>query len=207
MTKKPAKTSPSPEEERQFVRSVVLDWNILHYWVSDKMRDKIMPVLLEVDKADLQFVVSEISIYEAQCRMPVGKHIEAVQFVETLPLRPVDTDTHKIAGVVKCCYKDHEKTKGHAKDISLQDVLNASCALQYNALLLTADYEDYPPPFFDQLYHWTITNDSGHSQKIYLVAPDVDQFDLHTTRWVKAAEDYEKQRLAMASGKSQPKAV
>jgi predicted nucleic acid-binding protein len=151
------------------------------------MHDAILPVFTEMDSADLQFVISEISVYEAQCRLPVGKHTEALQFMDKVPRFPIDTNTHLIVGVVTSCYRDHEKTKGHAKEISLQDTFNAACAIQNNALLATADYEDYPLPFFDPIYRWNIANDSSYLQKICLLVPDVAQFDNYSERWVKAA--------------------
>jgi predicted nucleic acid-binding protein len=173
--------------EQQFTRDVVLDWNIIQYWLSDKMRDKIMPVLVEMNTANLRFTMSEISIYEAQCRIPVGKNAEAHEFMLGIPRFPIDVGTHLIAGVVASCYKHHEKTKAHASEISLQDIFNASCSIQNNALLITADYDDYPLPFFDTVWRWSILNEKGQLQKICLLQPDQSHFDALTNKWNKDA--------------------
>jgi predicted nucleic acid-binding protein len=183
-----SKTSNNVPPQRQFVSEVVFDWNILQYWMSDKMFNAIEPVLLEMDGANLQFVMSEISIYEAQCRIPVGKNTEAHEFLLGVPRYPIDANTHLIMGAISSCYKNHEKTKPHSSSISLPDVINASCAIQNNALLVTADFEDYPLPFFDPVYAWTINGEKGEPIKICLLQADVPQFDYLINKWVKQAE-------------------
>lgn len=173
--------------QRQFIRNVVFDWCVLQYWMSEKMQSSIMPVLLEMDEANLQFTMSDISVYEAQCRMPIGKHTEAHQFLLGIPHFPIDVATHLIMGIVSSCYKAHDKTKGHASGISLPDIINASCAIQNNALLFTANVEDYPFPFFDPIYTWTINGEKGEPIKVCLLQADAKQFDHFANQWAKLA--------------------
>lgn len=160
---KPSKDQGKTDQP-EYIRPLILDWNIVHYWLSRKMRESILPVLSELDKARLQFCISEVTVYEAQCQLPVGKDADALQFIEGIPRYPVDTATQKVAGVIRSCYKDHDVTKQHASDISLQDIYNASCTILTNGLLLTADYHDYPRPFFDDVWHWTIKDDKGRQR-------------------------------------------
>lgn len=171
--------------QRQYVRQVVLDWNIIQYWINEKMRPNILPVLEEMNDADLQFTMSEVSVHEGQCRLPIGKHIEARNFMNGIPRFPVDYDTQLISGSVFSCYRNHEKTKAHAKAISLPDVYNAACTILNNALLITSDVDDYPWPFFDVVYTWTILNEKGSLLKICLLQPDNNQFEEMVKKWVK----------------------
>ncbi len=166
---------------------VILDWNIVQYWISKKMRRAISPVLTEVVEAGLQLAISEISVFEAQCQLPVTKHLIALAAIDDIPRFPIDTHTHLVTGTIVSCYKNHADTKSHAGEISLQDSFNAACALQNRAMLLTADFNDYPRPFFDEVARWEIQNDRGNHQKIYLLAPDYGQFDKHSSKWFEAA--------------------
>ena len=174
--------------QRQFVRDVVFDWNIVQYWMSDKMSEAVEPVLKEMNAVNLRFVISEISIYEAQCRIPIGKNVEAHEFLLGIPRYPIDINTHILMGAVSSCYKNHEKTKSHSSAISLPDVINASCAIQNNALLMTANVEDYPFPFFDPVYTWTIAGEKSEPIKVCLLQADIVQFDHLINKWIKQAE-------------------
>ena len=170
----------------QPLQYVILDCNIVHYWISKKMRQAITPVLAELEEANLRFAVSEISIYEAQCQLPRTKHVESLELLEELPKFPVDTNVHLVTGTIMSCYRDHGKTKQHADNISLQDGFNAATAILNNAVLLTADFNDYPRPFFDEVWHWDVQGEKGQAQKIYLLKPDTDHLAQHSDKWFKA---------------------
>ena len=198
-----AKNSPVPvPAQRQFVRQVVLDWNIIQYWISEKMRPNILPVLEEMNGVNLQFTISEISLHEGQCRLPVGKHIEARNFLNGFPRYAVDYDTQLISGSVISCYRHHPKTKAHSSDISLPDVYNATCAILNNALVMTADVDDYPWPFFDAVYTWTIKSESGQPLKICLLQPDNTQFETMTQKWADMAVDNEANKTKQVAAKA-----
>lgn len=149
------------------------------------MRKAITPVLNDMDTANLQFTVSDISIYEAQRKIPTGKHMESVNFLDAFPRFPIEKIILTLTGSVVSCYHDHDMTKSHSSEISLQDSINAASCLASGALLVTADYNDYPRPFFNEVYRWDIANEKGNSQKIYLLEPDTNQFIKHIAKWLK----------------------
>lgn len=196
------RVNPSAPQQRQFSGVVIFDWNIVQYWISKKMRPAILPVLHDIDGANFQFSMSEISLYEAQCLLPKGKHEESIQFMNGIPRYSVDTNTHLVAGILRSCYTNHKDIKGHGDDISLQDIFNASCAILNGGFILTADPHDYPIPFFDPVYYWTIQDPTGKRQKIYLIKPDVLTIDEYAVQWVKSTEANKANKIKQQKGKA-----
>lgn len=178
-------TPKAPTSSKNNSRHVVIDWNVIQYWLSKQLRTEVDPILESLDEVGLQRAMSDISIFEAQCQLPVAKHTESHDTLKTLYSFPIDPDLLLILGTLTCCYRDHEKTKGHAKDISLQDGINAATAVQNNALILTADFNDYPRPFFDEVYHWSIKDSKDRIYKIYLLTPDIAQIEATSKKWRK----------------------
>jgi predicted nucleic acid-binding protein len=175
----PVKSTP----EREFKYDVILDWNIIQYFLDKKTKDAILPVLQEINNADVRFTICDISIYEAQQRIVIGKHKEAHNELIPLPRYALHPEVLICAGNLISCYKNHDATKPHCNAISLQDTLNAATSIQYKTLLLTGDYRDYPRPFFDEVAHWSIKRTTGQSIKIYLLAPDKEQVDAVMRQW------------------------
>lgn len=187
-TETPQNTEPAAK------KYVVFDWNIIQYYMSKDMRDSMSDIFRELDDAGLIFSVSHISTYEAQRQLPVSKSDDSHSVLDSLPQFPLDAEVLMLAGTIACCYKDLQQTRSHADEISLQDTLNAATAIKHGAFLITADYADYPRPFFDEVYRWEITDKRSRPLKIYLFNFDLKQFTAISDKWIKAENAKQLQR-------------
>lgn len=157
---------------RQTKQKLLLDTNILQYGVSEFCSAE-MADLIALHSKTYEVYISSFTMFEIYRGIDHSKIRKTKELVDLFV--PVDPDviTYKIAAVLTTCYNRHEATKDYASKYSDGDTLIGASAFRDNAYILTANGNDFPVPFFQEVKRDYITHTRSKAMlPISLIAPD-----------------------------------
>ena len=132
-------------------KKVLIDTNILQYATKPDYADDVYAIFERMQSAKINLRVSSYTTFEVyrnldKVRIPKMKQV--IDFFQ-----PIETDLmcFSLAAALDTCYRRNDATKQYASRYTDGDLVLAGSALSYNAPILTANGNDFPRPFFDEI--------------------------------------------------------
>ena len=165
-------------EEKQYI---ILDTNILCY-IGDKiLGDLVNQYLFDLLSRGFGLAISDISFFELLQGSNNEKENEGLDLLGQLKQFGLDRDVCITASRLTSLYLHEKNAEGkniiNDDQISTEDKLIASTAILTGSLVLTADVNDFPRPFFDEAEKKQITYQKRGreiSLILELLKPDID---------------------------------
>lgn len=181
-------------QSSNFKQRILFDTNALQYLFSAKTKPSFEKAVLELDTEGYGRAISHISIFEAIKSTSING---AKQFEEKLngsqterPFKryPLDLDTLMSSAILYNIYSLCDQTKPILNAISQPDLFIAATAILTDSLILTADCNHYPRPFFKEIEEIEINYRSkNHPKSIFvmLLEPNYMVIQSHIGNWTR----------------------
>lgn len=130
-------------------KTAVLDTCILDYAFKRNTKSQAAMLIEEVSKT-YTLVISEYVRFEIFRGLEMGKIPKAKQVVDLFTSYPVDKTVLDIAAALTTCYECDDATKGHRDAFSDGDIIIAATAFKYKLMVITANRNDFPAPYFSE---------------------------------------------------------
>lgn len=131
-------------------KAAVLDTCILDYAFKRHTKGQVITLLQEIGGL-YRPVVSEYVRFEIYRGLAMEKIPNAKQVVDQFTAYAVDKSVLDIAAALTTCYEYDEATKRQRKAISDGDLIIAATAFKYHMLVITANRNDFPAPYFSEM--------------------------------------------------------
>lgn len=159
----------------------MLDTNTLQHALGKSTAPEITLLLEELTNGfNAVLAISDIVIYEAlKAKAFKQKHVDEVTTFmdEKLTRYLVDHGVLISAAQLYDLYAADKEVKMNRDSFSSEDIIIAATAYKLNAYVLTSDCNDFPRPYFTEIYkrvfYYQDNNRSRHFVK-YLFQPDFD---------------------------------
>jgi predicted nucleic acid-binding protein len=138
--------SNSEEAKKELI---ILDTNILQYIQHDKFSSQLGSFLHELFNMTYELSVSNISIYELLCGTSLNLEKRGTEVLSWFTQLDVSKDVLLLSSQLFTLYNDQKISK---EQISYADRIIAATCVLTNSLLLTGDVNDFPRPFFTEVY-------------------------------------------------------
>jgi predicted nucleic acid-binding protein len=129
-------------------QNIILDTNILFYLGDNNIKRELLNYLLELIRVGFGLAISKITITEIFSGIPRQKEQEASNILNVFIKYDIDDNvvitTSKISTIYKNC-KDI-----NTNQIDLADRIISSTAILTGSLIMTANINDFPRPFFSE---------------------------------------------------------
>lgn len=160
---------------------VLLDTNTIQHALGKATGPQLSPLLQELtNDFNATLAISDIVIYESlKSKAFKQKHVEEVtSFMDDKLTRYlVDHEVLISAAQLYDLYAANKEVKMSRDSFSIEDIIIAATAYKLNAYILTSDCNDFPRPYFTEVYknvfYYEESGRSGHFIK-YLFQPDFD---------------------------------
>lgn len=164
----------SMENEQQTAvrQDVILDSNAIHYGLDKKVASSFTPIILDLINKNFVPAVSQISVYETLKKTNPKRETEILNFLKSNFKNYEIDDTVLLASARLFTFYGNEDNIRNS--ISSEDIIIAATSILTGSLLLTADCNDFPRPFFDEVYKQPIFYSDRKCVVIYLFRPDYD---------------------------------
>lgn len=160
------------------MHQILADTNILQYGVSKLHADLIAKIYETLKQESYVLTVSDYTVFEIYRGLAINRIRNVKNLVDDQLSINVDNQTFKIAAALSTCYRRHDSTKVYADRYSDGDIVLAATAFRHNMLLLTANGNDFPRPFFEELAMPSITKVVAKSKlNIVVLRPDIMTFN------------------------------
>lgn len=154
--------------------SALLDTNILQYLNNPSIARELFAYLEEVHRAGYSLAISNFSIFELLSGVPKSKESNLISALEVIPRFEVTTEVLVAAAQLTTVYRMEKAEYGH---ITQGDKIIAATSLLNDFPVLTANSNDFPRPFFNELHKkFIFYKDKNRDRMIpvYLLLPDFD---------------------------------
>lgn len=132
-------------------QDVILDTCILQYIGNNKILGGMLAYLLDLVKRGFGLAISEISYFELLSGATIKQEKNAVDLLDKFTRYLVDLRVLVAASQLSTLYFHQCRSEERSvQDISLQDKVIASTAILTGSLILTANINDFPRPFFQE---------------------------------------------------------
>lgn len=129
------------------VRYIILDTNILIYAENKDIVAELLKFLLELTQRGFGLAISDISIYESLRERTVGQEVEIINTLKLFPNYLITNEVLIASSRLSTLYKNEGVP---INQIEIPDKIIASTAILTNSLILTANINDFPRPFFSE---------------------------------------------------------
>ncbi len=149
---------------------VILDTNILQYINNKKILAQLLSYLADLVKRGFGLTISEITYYELLSGTTTKQEEDGLSILNNFTRYVVDLRVLVAASQLSTLYHHQCKLEGRTlHDISMQDKIIASTAILTGSLVLTANVNDFPRPFFQEAEEKPIFyNDRNKTQMLVL---------------------------------------
>ncbi len=125
---------------------LILDTCVLQYTSDKYIAKDLLVYLVELMRRGFSLAISLISVYELLSGATEAKEKEGLSILNLFKNYQMDGNLLLAASQLSTLY---EKEKVPSQNISVQDKIIAATAVLTGSLIITADINDFPRPFFD----------------------------------------------------------
>lgn len=159
--------SPQPTQ------NIILDTNIIQYIGDRNVAADLSQYFLNLVKKGFRFAISDVSYYELLSGASAKQEQQANFILSNFDKYLVDSEVLITASRLSTIYKN-EKVPN--QQISLEDKIIGAIAILTDSLIMTADVNDYPRPFFteaeEKLFFYRHKNKTG-MRVVQLLKPNL----------------------------------
>jgi predicted nucleic acid-binding protein len=164
----------NPASQIKTIQNIIIDTNILQYVGEKTTSTTIVPYLSDLLSRGFGLAISDISIYELLKGANANKEQE-MRNILNLFQRYYLTENVLIASAqLETLYR---ADKIFPKQIGDGDILIGATAILTGSLIITANFRDYPLPFFKEVERFSLSYTYGgnHSKNLMigLLSPDL----------------------------------
>ncbi len=155
------------------VQYIILDTNILQYTGNKDIAVALITFLSELVQRGFKLAISDISIYESLCGTTISQEIEIIETLKLFPNYQITNDVLIASSRLSTLYKNEGVP---ISQVEIPDKIIASTAILNNSLVLTANVNDFPRPFFAEaeIRHVLFRkNSKDHLLSVMLLRPDL----------------------------------
>ena len=154
------------------VQGIILDTCIVQYTSDKFIGVDLLKYLVQLSQRGFGLAISAISIYELLSGTTEKQETDGLSILNLFKKYYFDDNLLLAASQLSTLY---EKEKVPSQNISVPDKLIAATAVLTGSLVMTADINDYPRPFFDtaeeKLFFYT-KKDRTNMRVIQLLRPN-----------------------------------
>lgn len=129
-------------------RNILLDTCFLRYLNNKDIAAELIKYFLELINRGFEFAISEISIYEFLSGNSVRREKERIALLGLFKTFQITTNVLVAAAQLTTLYQNENIPQENS--ISLQDKIIGSTCILTGSIILTADTNDFPRPFFSE---------------------------------------------------------
>jgi predicted nucleic acid-binding protein len=163
---------------------VILDTNILDYGTKKDLSADVAKLLEDLVSEGYKLTISAYELFEAYRGLNRDRIPSMNKLVAPFTPLEVDANTFRIAAALYTCYKSHSATRDSKhndkpRNADDGDIVIAATSLHYNALVLTANGNDFPRPFFSEVgKSHTLKRKTNKAQiRVHLLQPEISVFN------------------------------
>ena len=130
------------------IQYIILDTNIIQYIGDRHIGADLMQYLLDVVKRGFGFAISEVSTYELLSGATIRQEQQVSAILSNFMKYSVDSSVLITASQLSTIYKNEKIPE---QSISMADKIIGATAILTGSLVMTADINDYPRPFFTEV--------------------------------------------------------
>lgn len=161
-------------DQRSTTQYVILDTCIMQYLDDTNFGDQVLEYLLELKARGFDFAISDITYYESICSAAAKQEEKITQALKLFQTFSLDSNLLLAAGQLYTLYaKEHLPYQ----KVSDGDVIIATTSIMTGSLILTANCNDFPSPFFKEGERKKITYSKKKQDKLMvflLLEPDFE---------------------------------
>ncbi len=128
-------------------QGVILDTNIISYASNLPTEKQFLEYLQNLQKDHYELIISQFSIHEVLKQSQPKNESKLIQLLNLFKTLEVTRDILILSGLINTFYKLESKDR----KIEDGDLIIAATAFLNNSLILTANRNDYPTTFFEEL--------------------------------------------------------
>lgn len=157
---------------------VLLDNNIIQFTLNKDVSPFVQKIYRELEKIGARLGISQIVVYESLKAIIFNekKFNEVKNFLEnSLTRYPIDEEVLVQAARVHELYGCDDSSKSIRSGISTEDIIIATTSMLLGAYVMTCDANDFPAPYFKEVYREFVYFKSGGRRKhlvVYIFQPD-----------------------------------
>ncbi len=163
---------PPPEPDPLKAPDILLDSCVIQYIADKRIRNGLVPYLTDILKRNHTLALSEITVYELLQGAPITKEAELIDWIKVFKHYVVDLNVLVAAARLRTFY---DMNKLPQAQISDGDKIIAATSTLTGSLVLTANGNDFPRPFFIEVEQRQVYYSSKNIQKmitLQLLAPN-----------------------------------
>lgn len=168
--------------DTESVQNVILDTCILQYFSNKNIQIELDRYLLDLIDRKFTFYISEISIAELLTNLNKPKEAQGLKILSLFERYLVEQNTLIASAQLSSIYNqvginNIDLSKIESARISLSDRILGATAILNGALILTANIQDFPNPYFIPVEeHLLIYNNKHGKSMLYLqlLSPNIN---------------------------------
>lgn len=139
--------SNGKQAPKEPIQNIILDTCILQYTGDKKIIAELLPYLLELTKRGFGLAISDISIQELLTNATLRQEKQGITLLSQFRRYQLEPNILIGAAQLSTLYS---KEKVPSQNISIPDKIIASTAILTGSVVMTADVNDFPRPFFSE---------------------------------------------------------
>ncbi|MHA1305138.1 MAG: type II toxin-antitoxin system VapC family toxin [Candidatus Heimdallarchaeaceae archaeon] len=137
--------SNGKQKSKQLIQNIILDTCILQYINDKKISTQLISYLGDLTKRGFGLAISDISIQELLTSATIKQERNGLALLSKLRAYRVESTILVGASQLSTLYSQEKISN---QNISIPDKIIASTAILSGSLIMTADVNDFPRPFF-----------------------------------------------------------
>jgi predicted nucleic acid-binding protein len=133
------------QTQKQSKQDIILDTCILQYISNKKISGQLISYLASLVKKDFNLAISDISIQELLTNATIRQEKEGLALLSNFKNYQLESNILVSASQLSTLYNQRKIPN---QNISVPDKIIASTAILSDSLIMTADINDFPRPFF-----------------------------------------------------------
>lgn len=153
-------------------RVALVDSNVIDYAL--KPATKLLAVdILNIVSKKHEIVTSEYVRFEVYRGLAMSKVPDAKRLLSSFTALGVDRGILDVAAALTTCYECDDQTKAYRKSFSDGDIIIAATAFKHKLLVITANRNDFPAPYFTEITKHTLFDAAKRPIAVYELRPDI----------------------------------
>jgi len=150
----------------------LVDSNVVDYALKLPTKDLAVNILRFVSEKR-PIVTSEYVRFEVYRGLSMSKVPDAKRLLNAFTALPVDRTIFDIAAALTTCYECDEQTKQYRASFSDGDIIIAATAFKHKLVVVTANRNDFPAPYFSEVTKHTLRDARNRPIPVYELKPDI----------------------------------
>tara|TARA_Y100000310_G_scaffold234036_1_gene236944 strand:+ start:1169 stop:1702 length:534 start_codon:yes stop_codon:yes gene_type:complete len=158
--------------------NIILDSCTIQYLDNKAMKLSLWKILKHLRQNKNVFNIALISYYELLSECPKNKEEKLLKILGFFNIHKFSEEVIVTAARLATCYRLEPNIKNH-QSINDGDKIIAATAMLSDSFILTANANDFPRPFFNEVYKENIIykkKNKDYLLSMYLLKPDLDLF-------------------------------